>query len=183
MRIDEKFQKAVRPEKVIQFGEGGFLRGFVDWMLQKLNDSGAWNGSVLASKRGLFWVWPASVCAVSASAAGAVLLAGAVSLEQAERVSAMAMAPASRVLDEIMESARMEWMEWAAQRPWRRARRGWKSRPRADAAGRKRPIIPHVIPHAGPSMPEGASAAMCQQSPPAVRRAGRVSPCGRPHPR
>ena len=21
-------------EKVIQFGEGGFLRGFVDWMLQ-----------------------------------------------------------------------------------------------------------------------------------------------------
>lgn len=47
MRIDEKFQKAVRPEKVIQFGEGGFLRGFVDWMLQKLNDSGAWNGSVV----------------------------------------------------------------------------------------------------------------------------------------
>lgn len=47
MRIDEKFQKATRPEKVIQFGEGGFLRGFVDWMLQKLNDSGAWNGSVV----------------------------------------------------------------------------------------------------------------------------------------
>jgi len=47
MRIDEKFQKVVRPEKVIQFGEGGFLRGFVDWMLQKLNDSGAWNGSVV----------------------------------------------------------------------------------------------------------------------------------------
>ena len=47
MRIDEKFQKTVRPEKVIQFGEGGFLRGFVDWMLQKLNDSGAWEGSVV----------------------------------------------------------------------------------------------------------------------------------------
>ena len=47
MRIDEKFQKTARPEKVIQFGEGGFLRGFVDWMLQKLNDSGAWNGSVV----------------------------------------------------------------------------------------------------------------------------------------
>ena len=47
MRIDEKFQKPVRTEKVIQFGEGGFLRGFVDWMLQKLNDSGAWSGSVV----------------------------------------------------------------------------------------------------------------------------------------
>lgn len=47
MRIDEKFQKVIRPEKVIQFGEGGFLRGFVDWMLQKLNDSGVWNGSVV----------------------------------------------------------------------------------------------------------------------------------------
>ena len=47
MRIDEKFQKTARPEKVIQFGEGGFLRGFVDWMLQKLNDSGAWEGGVV----------------------------------------------------------------------------------------------------------------------------------------
>ena len=47
MRIDEKFQKVTRPEKVIQFGEGGFLRGFVDWMLQKLNNSGAWEGSVV----------------------------------------------------------------------------------------------------------------------------------------
>lgn len=38
--------KPVRPVKVLQFGEGGFLRGFVDWMLQKLNDSGDFNGSV-----------------------------------------------------------------------------------------------------------------------------------------
>lgn len=36
-----------RVEKVIQFGEGGFLRGFVDWMLQKLNDNGSFNGSVV----------------------------------------------------------------------------------------------------------------------------------------
>ncbi len=34
------FEKVKRPEKIIQFGEGGFLRGFVDWMLQKMNDSG-----------------------------------------------------------------------------------------------------------------------------------------------
>lgn len=47
IRIDEKFQKPVRPERIIQFGEGGFLRGFVDWMLQKLNDSGAFHGSVV----------------------------------------------------------------------------------------------------------------------------------------
>ena len=33
------FKKTARPERVIQFGEGGFLRGFVDWMLQKLNDN------------------------------------------------------------------------------------------------------------------------------------------------
>ena len=36
-----------RPERVIQFGEGGFLRGFADWMLQKLNDNGSFNGNVV----------------------------------------------------------------------------------------------------------------------------------------
>ena len=46
MKINEKFTKASRPVRVIQFGEGGFLRGFADWMLQKLNDSGSFNGSV-----------------------------------------------------------------------------------------------------------------------------------------
>ena len=38
--------KPIRPEKVIQFGEGGFLRGFVDWMLQILNEQTDFNGSV-----------------------------------------------------------------------------------------------------------------------------------------
>ncbi len=38
--------KPNRTVKVLQFGEGGFLRGFVDWMLQKLNDAGHWSGSV-----------------------------------------------------------------------------------------------------------------------------------------
>ncbi len=41
------FEKTVRPERVIQFGEGGFLRGFVDWMLQKVNESSDFNGSVV----------------------------------------------------------------------------------------------------------------------------------------
>lgn len=47
MKITEAIQKPNRPERVIQFGEGGFLRGFVDWMIQKLNDSGIWEGSVV----------------------------------------------------------------------------------------------------------------------------------------
>lgn len=32
------------PEKVIQFGEGNFLRGFVDWMLHRMNRQGLFNG-------------------------------------------------------------------------------------------------------------------------------------------
>ena len=41
------FEKTVRPERVIQFGEGGFLRGFVDWMLQKVNETSDFNGNVV----------------------------------------------------------------------------------------------------------------------------------------
>ncbi len=41
------YEKKLRPERVIQFGEGGFLRGFVDWMLQKVNDNGTFDGSVV----------------------------------------------------------------------------------------------------------------------------------------
>ena len=41
------FNKTIRPERVIQFGEGGFLRGFVDWMLQKINEKSDFNGSVV----------------------------------------------------------------------------------------------------------------------------------------
>ena len=33
--------------KVIQFGEGGFLRGFVDWMLQCVNEQTDFDGSVV----------------------------------------------------------------------------------------------------------------------------------------
>ncbi len=42
-----KFEKVVRPERIIQFGEGGFLRGFVDWMVQKMNDNGSFSGNVV----------------------------------------------------------------------------------------------------------------------------------------
>ena len=47
MKITEAVKKVNRPERVIQFGEGGFLRGFVDWMIQKLNDSGKWEGNIV----------------------------------------------------------------------------------------------------------------------------------------
>ena len=39
--------KKIRTEKVIQFGEGGFLRGFVDWILQKVNAVSDFDGSVV----------------------------------------------------------------------------------------------------------------------------------------
>lgn len=35
------------PERVIQFGEGGFLRGFADWMLQKMTDLGLFDGKAV----------------------------------------------------------------------------------------------------------------------------------------
>ena len=35
------------PEKVIQFGEGNFLRGFVDWIIDKMNKEANFNGSVV----------------------------------------------------------------------------------------------------------------------------------------
>lgn len=35
------------PEKVLQFGEGNFLRAFVDWMIELSNREGRFNGSVV----------------------------------------------------------------------------------------------------------------------------------------
>ena len=39
-KINEIHNKVIRPEKIIQFGEGGFLRGFADWMIQRINEEG-----------------------------------------------------------------------------------------------------------------------------------------------
>ncbi len=41
------YQKKIRKENVIQFGEGGFLRGFVDWILQILNEETSFEGSAV----------------------------------------------------------------------------------------------------------------------------------------
>ncbi|HSR03353.1 MAG TPA: tagaturonate reductase, partial [Proteiniclasticum sp.] len=34
-------------ERVLQFGEGNFLRAFVDWMIDEANDEGHFDGSVV----------------------------------------------------------------------------------------------------------------------------------------
>ena len=41
------YSKPQRVEKVIQFGEGGFLRGFVDWIIQLTNEATDFNASVV----------------------------------------------------------------------------------------------------------------------------------------
>lgn len=47
MKINEKFQAATRPVKILQFGEGNFLRCFVDWMIAKANEELNWNGNIV----------------------------------------------------------------------------------------------------------------------------------------
>lgn len=39
--------KAVRPERIIQFGEGNFLRAFVDWIIFNMNEKTDFNSSVV----------------------------------------------------------------------------------------------------------------------------------------
>ncbi len=41
------YKKVSRPVKVLQFGEGGFLRGFIDWMIKKMNNKGVFNSNVV----------------------------------------------------------------------------------------------------------------------------------------
>ena len=45
--IKETVSKPQRPVKVLQFGEGNFLRAFVDWIIDLLNEKGDFNGSVM----------------------------------------------------------------------------------------------------------------------------------------
>ena len=44
-RSNLKIEKA--PERIIQFGEGNFLRAFVDWMFQEMNEKADFNSSVV----------------------------------------------------------------------------------------------------------------------------------------
>lgn len=40
-------QKKTAPIRIMQFGEGNFLRGFIDWMVKKANDKGLMNAHVV----------------------------------------------------------------------------------------------------------------------------------------
>jgi len=46
----EKIAKIERPIKVIQFGEGNFLRAFVDYMIDVANEAGVFDGSIAIVK-------------------------------------------------------------------------------------------------------------------------------------
>ena len=47
-KLDRKTAQAAQyPDKVIQFGEGNFLRAFVDWIIWKMNKSAGFNGGVV----------------------------------------------------------------------------------------------------------------------------------------
>lgn len=45
--IQETVVKQERPIKVLQFGEGNFLRAFVDWIIDQINESSDFNGDVM----------------------------------------------------------------------------------------------------------------------------------------
>ncbi|MGN1169209.1 MAG: tagaturonate reductase, partial [Acutalibacteraceae bacterium] len=46
--INEVYKKEVRyPEKVLQFGEGNFLRAFADYLIDIMNEKGLFGGSVV----------------------------------------------------------------------------------------------------------------------------------------
>ena len=42
-----KTGKKERPIKVVQFGEGNFLRGFVDYMIDIANEQGKFDGDIV----------------------------------------------------------------------------------------------------------------------------------------
>ena len=45
--IVNMFEKKQRVQKIIQFGEGGFLRGFVDWIVQLTNENSDFDAGVV----------------------------------------------------------------------------------------------------------------------------------------
>ena len=50
--------KSVMPEKVIQFGEGNFLRAFVDWIIWNMDQKTDFNGSVVVVQHGMAYSRP-----------------------------------------------------------------------------------------------------------------------------
>ncbi len=48
--VEQNVQRTERPIKVIQFGEGNFLRAFVDYMIDIANEAGVFDGSIAIVK-------------------------------------------------------------------------------------------------------------------------------------
>lgn len=49
-RINEVYQRPARPVRVLQYGEGNFLRAFPDWMIDIANEKGLFDGSIAIVK-------------------------------------------------------------------------------------------------------------------------------------
>ncbi|QUI23370.1 tagaturonate reductase [Vallitalea pronyensis] len=48
MRLSSKhINRIKRPERILQFGEGNFLRAFTDWMIHKINQEALFNGHIV----------------------------------------------------------------------------------------------------------------------------------------
>lgn len=45
--LNSVYTKPARPEKILQYGEGNFLRAFADWMIDIVNEKSDFNGSVV----------------------------------------------------------------------------------------------------------------------------------------
>lgn len=45
-----KYDNSVYPKRILQFGQGNFLRGFIDWIIDLANDSGDLNSSIVIAK-------------------------------------------------------------------------------------------------------------------------------------
>ena len=50
MNVKSKARQKDYPIRVVQFGEGNFLRAFVDWMLDIANEKGVLDGSIAIVK-------------------------------------------------------------------------------------------------------------------------------------
>jgi tagaturonate reductase len=49
-KINELYTRKPRKIKVVQFGEGNFLRGFVDYMIDVANEKGVFDGDIAIVK-------------------------------------------------------------------------------------------------------------------------------------
>ena len=45
--VSRTIEKKDGPVRILQFGEGNFLRAFVDWIVDILNEKSDFNGSVM----------------------------------------------------------------------------------------------------------------------------------------